>query len=312
MPKDRSRSEPRTVDLSRTVTLGRAAPTEAEIDWLLGRGFRSVIDLRRDGEAASGLSPAAEAKALRRHGMEYFRAPTPTDRVDAALLDAFGAVLARAPKPVFVHCASGKRAGMFALAHTCIHAGIPGDDMLAMARPLDVLYGPEAFQRSFARYVDDRQARPDPMARRAGALHESGHPESVLATNRSPAAEPKVTRSDEAGAARITALTDPMPNRALTSSPTWIAGPAKHAPPRDWRFAAQVSAGSLVGVSLLLARRRLRPIMLPAAVLLAFLAWRGASRLRRQSLIRSVRTGAVEDAEIAALEARLGRLEASI
>ena len=302
MAKDHSTQEPRTVELSRMISIGQAVPSEPQIEWLRRHGYRSVMDLRQDGEPTRDPMPAAEAAAVRRHGMDYIRAPAPTDRVEWALLDEFGAALADAAKPVFVHCASGKRAGMYALAHVCVQSGVPGEEMLVMARHLDVLYGPENLRRRFAHYVDDRQARQNPLERRESMLHERGHPNPVLPAN----------------IARTTGSADIPPSAtaaAMAPSPPVDAvrnAPRRRIPTPDWRLALQVSAVSLAAVAIVLARRRIAPVLLVTAALMVGLSLRTIPVVRRRNLILVAGKDAKEEAEVAALEARLRRLERSI
>src|SRR5690349_18200775 len=93
------------------LTVGQRQPDWVELLALVSEGFRTVIDLRTDDEPGQDLSPRQEALAARRLGLAYCHVPVPADRVDAGVLDRFRAALADAVKPVFVHCASGKRAG---------------------------------------------------------------------------------------------------------------------------------------------------------------------------------------------------------
>jgi protein tyrosine phosphatase (PTP) superfamily phosphohydrolase (DUF442 family) len=49
--------------------------------------------------------------------MAYVHLPVPTNRLSGDLLARFHEEVSRLPKPVFVHCASGKRSGTFAVMH---------------------------------------------------------------------------------------------------------------------------------------------------------------------------------------------------
>ncbi|MGH7041742.1 MAG: tyrosine-protein phosphatase, partial [Acetobacteraceae bacterium] len=143
------------IELSRHVKVSRGVPGAKDIDDLHAAGIRTVLDLRGDGEFAKDApEPAEEAALLAARGIAYKRRPLPFSGFTEADLDEIGGVLREADKPVLVHCASGKRAGMVALAHTCIEAGVPGEEMLEMARSLDVVFGNPEQQHMFARYVN--------------------------------------------------------------------------------------------------------------------------------------------------------------
>lgn len=140
------------------LSVGRGQPGEGELRQLASEGFRAVIDLRQDSEGDGALSPAEEADASRRLGLTYWHFAVPTDRLRSAMLDRFRGGVASLPKPIFVHCASGKRSGSFALAAATIEAGLSGDVLLGRAAAVEALYGSASMQRKLRRYVD-RNAR---------------------------------------------------------------------------------------------------------------------------------------------------------
>ncbi len=148
------------ISLSRKVSVGRRELNILDLERLHERGFRAILDLRQDTDNMAGLTPTQEADLAAALGLVYARFPAPAENADNALLDSFGAELLRLPKPVFVHCTAGRRAGMFALAQVAIEQGNPGASMLEMGRHLDVLYGPPEQQKRFADYVDRREEPP--------------------------------------------------------------------------------------------------------------------------------------------------------
>ena len=166
--------------LSRSVSIGRTQPGPADLHWLRRHGFRAVLDLRENADHADQLPPDQEAEAAEARGLVYAHFPVPPTPVDDDTLDRFGVVLKRLPKPVFVHCTSGRRAGMFALTQVALEQGMPGPAVLEMAGHLDVLYGTPALQASFADYVERRAARPDPLDHRGDVLREQPPPAPML------------------------------------------------------------------------------------------------------------------------------------
>ena len=181
------------IRLSRFVSVGRLQPGAAELDRLRQDGVRSIVDLRTPEDAAAPLSPEQEAAEAEVRGLSYRHFPVGAGDVDDAVLDRFGEVLRGVERPVFVHCMVGRRAGMFALSQVAVEQGIPGDQMLEMARDLGVLYGDQAVHAKFAGYVDRCLMRPDPLAHRADVLHQHTPPEPlrvVRARWRAPAVQP--------------------------------------------------------------------------------------------------------------------------
>ena len=95
--------------LSDNISAG-GQPSADNLRSLAGEGYRSIVNLRRDGEKDQPLTPEAEGEAAREAGLDYRHIPVnpaaPTDE-DVA---AFKAAIADLPGPVYVHCAAGGRA----------------------------------------------------------------------------------------------------------------------------------------------------------------------------------------------------------
>lgn len=165
------------IELSQGVKVRRHPPADADLAALNRDGVRAVIDVRTDTEAyGASLPPAEEAAIARAYGLETIHVPIDSKAVTKADLDRIGEALQAAPKPVLIHCAAGKRAGMVALVHTAIETGTPGTEMLEMARTLDLVFGDAVQQRVFVDYVDEHERPPDPLARREKALRVDGRP----------------------------------------------------------------------------------------------------------------------------------------
>lgn len=169
------------IELSQHLKVGRRPPGQRELDALRQEGVRAVIDLRTHDEAAGDPAPpSVEATRVRARGMDYIHVPVSNESVDKTDLDRVGEALIHAPKPLLIHDSSGNRAGMIALVHAAVEAGVPGMEMLEMARHLDLVFGDPAQQEVFAQYVDQRRTRPDPLQRRVEGLREEGRPIPVL------------------------------------------------------------------------------------------------------------------------------------
>ena len=169
------------IELSQHVKVARKPPGKRELDALRKEGVRAVIDLRtRHEPLGDAAPPVAEANQVRAHGMDYIHIPVSAESVDKTDLDRVGEALRRAPKPVLIHDSSGNRAGMIALVHVAIEAGVPGAEVMEMARRLDLVFGASSQQDVFTHYVDQRGTRPDPFARRKEALRADGRPLPLL------------------------------------------------------------------------------------------------------------------------------------
>jgi len=146
--------------LTEILLVGTDQPSAADLQGFEMEGIKSVIDLRREDEPNQALPPAAEAEAARRFGLNYKHIPVGTDRIDEDTLDRVHSELARLPEPIYVHCASGRRAGMLALMHRAINEGLTGDAMMARAEELGFAFGSPELKDFLKRYVDKRQSAP--------------------------------------------------------------------------------------------------------------------------------------------------------
>jgi uncharacterized protein (TIGR01244 family) len=185
------------------LTVGTGEPGLEDLARLRDDGFRSVVDLRTEAEEHHGPAPAEEGEEVRRLGLTYCHLPVPTGELDGTALASFDEALGRLPKPVFVHCASGKRSGSFAMAHAAVREGLSGEEALRRAERLGVLYGSAAVRDALRRHVDRR------MARRRGGDRVGSGGSRAEADGRStflPATATRVTRhTDEEINRRIAA-----------------------------------------------------------------------------------------------------------
>lgn len=109
--------------------------TLAEVRRLEAAGFRTIIDLRPDGEVPGQPPSAAIGEAARNAGLTFAYVPTPHGDIPDAVVDALGAAMAGAQQPVILYCRSGKRAArVWALAEASRPGGAPADEIAAAVR----------------------------------------------------------------------------------------------------------------------------------------------------------------------------------
>lgn len=98
-------------------------------------GYRTLIDLRPDGEASDQPSSGAVGDAARAAGMTFAYYPTPSGEIPDAVVAGVAQTLATAPRPVIMYCRSGKRAArVWALAEASRAGGASADAIAAAAR----------------------------------------------------------------------------------------------------------------------------------------------------------------------------------
>lgn len=177
------------IEINADLTVGTGQPDGDGLAALRRGGFAAVVDLRVPGEAAQALPPEAERTEAERLGLAYANIPVPGDQVTPEHLDRFRAEAAQLPKPVFVHCASGKRSGSFAMVEAALREGLSGEEMLSRADSLGVAPSSEAVRETYRTYIDARLAHPahasggplPPTASRVEAAGGEAHNRRVVA-----------------------------------------------------------------------------------------------------------------------------------
>jgi sulfide:quinone oxidoreductase len=88
------------------------APQLVETDFavIAGRGFRSVVNNRPDGEASDQLANAQAAAAAYRHGLTFRYQPVNNlDVTDDDVVREFARLIDVLPKPILFYCRTGTR-----------------------------------------------------------------------------------------------------------------------------------------------------------------------------------------------------------
>lgn len=151
---DRQMGSP--IKINDQITVG-GQPSGEELRTLAEQGFKTIVNLRAADEDNQPLTPAAEAKMAERLGMRYLHLPMARSDMQEHQVHDFRSQLDKLPAPIFVHCASGRRSGAFAMMHVAAEQGMSGAATLQKARQM----GFECDNPKFVKnYVD--QARPIP------------------------------------------------------------------------------------------------------------------------------------------------------
>lgn len=95
--------------LSKDYAVGPQIAPE-QIAQLKAQGFATLVCNRPDGESGDQPAFAEIAAEASKHGMEALHLPVIPGKITPADRDAFAALYAAAPKPVFGFCRTGLRA----------------------------------------------------------------------------------------------------------------------------------------------------------------------------------------------------------
>ena len=139
------------VELDKEIAVG-TSPNLDDLEQLKTRGFRSIVDLRGPGEVG-GLTLSDEREAVARSGMALLNIPVPARTFPGELLDLFRQEVPDLPKPIFVHCTRGVRAGLFSVVHLGLEVGASEDAIVARARGDGLFDEGDAYEDSIRAYV---------------------------------------------------------------------------------------------------------------------------------------------------------------
>lgn len=136
------------------ITIG-GQPTAADIEELKREGFRTIVNLRTEGEEDQPMSPDEERQAVEDAGLKYVHLPVSSATMGPETVDQFREKLPQLEGPVLVHCHAGMRAGAFTMMATAVDEGWNGEETLKKAEAMG--FHCEAPQlRQFVRsYVDN-------------------------------------------------------------------------------------------------------------------------------------------------------------
>ena len=118
---------------------------------------RAANAVRIYGQRHQPIAPDREGEVVASLGLEYRHLPVAGGAMSDELVDEFRASVEALPKPVLVHCASGKRAGAFTIMHLASQQGMSGDATLQKAADMGFVCDEPALENFVRNYVDRAQ-----------------------------------------------------------------------------------------------------------------------------------------------------------
>jgi uncharacterized protein (TIGR01244 family) len=143
----------RTTKLDEFITVG-SQPSVMQIRELSRRGFRSIVNLRLDGERGESMKPADEGRTALEAGLEYGHVPISLEDLTPEIVERFRYEMDRLPTPVYVHCREGTRARAMAMVHVAIEADCTWEEALKLAASLGLAPECEETREHIRRYME--------------------------------------------------------------------------------------------------------------------------------------------------------------
>lgn len=145
------------IQINDQFAVGKGHPGGQDLEEVRDAGFKTVINLRTEGEEKQPQSPEAEGRIVRELGMTYLHYPVKSDAMGPDLVDRFRDRLADLPQPIYVHCASGKRSGAFVMMHVAAEQGMTGRETVEKAASMGFECDTPELESFVTQYVDQRR-----------------------------------------------------------------------------------------------------------------------------------------------------------
>ena len=138
--------------------VGMAPPSSEDLSQLARAGYKSVVNLRCENEPDAPMTPQLEGEKATALGLEYRNIPVAGDALTGDLVDRFRDCVKSLPGPLFVHCASGKRAGAFTMMHVAAENDLSGEAALAQAKEMGFACDQPALAEFVRDYIDAQRS----------------------------------------------------------------------------------------------------------------------------------------------------------
>ncbi|MGV2827458.1 beta-lactamase hydrolase domain-containing protein [Myxosarcina sp. GI1(2024)] len=145
------------IKISDRFTVSRTQPTKEDFSEIKQQGFQSVVNLRTAEEQDLTLSPSKEGEIVRDLVMEYLHLPVSRENLDSERVDRFRQETAKLPKPILVHCHTGRRSGAFVMMDVALTEGMTGEETLQKAKDMGFKCDVPRLEDFVKNYVDRYQ-----------------------------------------------------------------------------------------------------------------------------------------------------------
>ena len=142
-----------TIDPAHNVAL--FTPDAKALEQAASAGMNTVVNFRASDEKG-GLSPDEERLVAEKLGLNYLHHPVTPDTLGPETVDEFRESLDDLPQPVFLHCASGKRAGAMTLMALAADKGWDGDTALQEGKSRGIDLTEEKIGQFVKSYADSK------------------------------------------------------------------------------------------------------------------------------------------------------------
>ncbi|MDT0686484.1 beta-lactamase hydrolase domain-containing protein [Autumnicola psychrophila] len=136
------------------ISVAAFDPEENSFKSFAEKGFKSVINLQTD-EEEQNVSPEKEEALAKDNDLEYRHIGVSEDKLSEALVDNFRQELENLPKPIVVHCKSGKRSGALVMMHIGCDKDMSGEEVIKQAEDMGFECDVPELEQFLKKYVNE-------------------------------------------------------------------------------------------------------------------------------------------------------------
>ncbi len=154
--KDRAMEN--AVAITDAFTVAKFEPEEEEYAMIAEEGFRSVVSLQT-GDEDQKATPDEERRLAEDAGLAFYHQGVSKKGLSDAEVDRFRDRIESLPKPVLLHCSSGRRAGAMTMMHVASQQGMSGDEVISKAEEMGFECDTPELEEFVKSYVDRHGGR---------------------------------------------------------------------------------------------------------------------------------------------------------
>lgn len=123
------------ISINDDFAVAKAEPSPDQLKEFAADGFRSIVNLQPKEEKQM-VPEDVERRLAEEAGLTYRHIAVSGNELDSQVVEKFRQEAGSLPKPVLVHCASGKRAGALTMMHIGVTTHQSGEETLQHAKAI--------------------------------------------------------------------------------------------------------------------------------------------------------------------------------
>lgn len=139
------------------ISVAAFDPDKGSFKTFAEKGFKSLINLQTTDEDQN-LDPNKEEELANDNNLKYRHIVVSKENLSEATVDNFRKELENLPKPVVVHCTSGKRSGAFVMMHIGCQQGMSGEEVIKKAEEMGFECDQAELEQFVKKYVNKNNA----------------------------------------------------------------------------------------------------------------------------------------------------------